>query len=99
QAGRDSGRQRPPAAKARIVMGATGIGSPASRGSDIMRQARGHKGVEYIAACDVDGGHLDHAAEMIGGDCKKYHDFRELLDNKDINAVTIATPDHWHTLV
>jgi predicted dehydrogenase len=80
-------------------MGAIGIGSPASRGMGIMNQARKFKQVTYVAACDVDGRHLDRAAKTIGPDCSKHKDFRELLDRKDINAVTIATPDHWHTLI
>lgn len=83
----------------KIVMGAIGIGSPQSRGRAIMNDARNTKAVEYVAACDVDANHLDRAAKTIGPDCKKYKDFRELLDRKDINAVTIATPDHWHTLI
>src|SRR5262249_47200805 len=87
------------AANDRIIMGAIGIGSPQSRGTAIMQEARHQKGVEYVAACDVDGRHLDRAARMIGPDCAKFKDFRELLDRKDINAVTIAVPDHWHTLI
>jgi predicted dehydrogenase len=91
------------AAADEIVMGAIGIGSPASRGRDIYNHARGHKGVRYVAACDVDGRHLERAVKMMKdhgfADATGYKDFRELLDRKDINAVTIATPDHWHTLV
>jgi predicted dehydrogenase len=82
-----------------VLMGAIGIGSPKSRGLDIMNAARGHSGVKYVAVCDVDKSHRERAAKIIGGDCAQYHDFRELLDRKDINAVTIATPDHWHALV
>ena len=40
-----------------IIMGAIGIGSPASRGRDIYNAARGHKGVRYVACCDVDLAH------------------------------------------
>src|SRR5262245_57938918 len=87
------------AANDQIVMGAIGIGSPQSRGMAIMNLARKQKGVLYVAACDVDSRHLDRAAKAIGPDCAKFKDFRELLDRKDINAVTIATPDHWHALV
>jgi predicted dehydrogenase len=87
------------AANDRILMGAIGIGSPKSRGTQIMNDARRLKGVQYVAVCDVDKAHRDKAAAMIGPDCAKYHDYRELLDRPDINAVTIATPDHWHTLI
>jgi predicted dehydrogenase len=87
------------AANDKIIMGAIGIGSPSSRQLDLLREARRHRGVEYVAACDVDGRHLNRGAQIIGPDCKKYKDFRELLDRKDINAVTIAVPDHWHVLI
>jgi predicted dehydrogenase len=87
------------AANDKIIMGAIGIGSPQSRGRDIFNEARRQKGVEYVAACDVDGRHLQRGAHMIGPDCAKFKDFRELLDRKDINAVTIAVPDHWHALI
>jgi predicted dehydrogenase len=96
---------KPAAANDRIVMGAIGIGSPQSRGRAIYHDARnaGKGVVQYIAACDVDKRHLDNALAMMKKDGSEsatgYKDYRELLDNKDINAVTIATPDHWHTLV
>jgi predicted dehydrogenase len=85
-------------------MGAIGIGSPASRGRDIYHDAlNSKKGAQYIAACDVDKRHLDNALGMMKKDgqneAKGFKDYRELLDNKDIQAVTIAIPDHWHTLV
>ena len=87
------------AANDRIVMGAIGIGSPQSRGLQLLGDVRPHKGVQYVAVCDVDKSHRERAAKIIGGDCAKYHDFRELLDRKDIDAVTIAVPDHWHALI
>jgi predicted dehydrogenase len=93
----------------RIVMGAVGIGSPQSRGRAIMNDAMGQKGVEYVAVCDVDGRHRTRAVEDVkkaaeshkkpAADVTAYKDFRELLDRKDIGAVTIATPDQWHVLV
>jgi len=94
--------KKPVAANDKIVMGAIGIGSPGGRGAAIYGDAKGQKGVEYIAACDVDQRHVDNALKMMkdgGFEAKGYHDFRELLDNDKINAVTIAVPDHWHALV
>ncbi len=82
----------------KIVMGAIGIGSPQSRGRAIANDARRDKSVIYVAACDVDSNHLANAIQQLGPDTKGYEDFRQLLDRKDINAVTIATPEHWHTL-
>jgi len=89
-------------AKDTIVMGAIGIGNSPRRGKDIFVDAKRQKGVKYIAACDVDSTHLDEAANIFkkeGFECAKYKDFRQFLDNKDINAVTIAVPDHWHTII
>src|SRR5262249_43790211 len=91
-------------AQDKIIMGAIGIGSPASRGRAIAHDAlgAGQGAVQYVAVCDVDGRHRDNAVadmQKAGQEVKAYNDFRELLDRKDIGAVTIATPDHWHVLV
>src|SRR5262249_48023727 len=51
-----------------------------------------------MALCDVDVTHLDTAATRVGGKPKLYKDFRRLLEDKDVDAVYIATPDHWHAL-
>jgi len=87
----------------RMVMGAIGIGSPSSRGRAIYGEAKKDKSVTYVAACDVDARHLKNAVEMMKKDgftdAVGYSDYRKLLDDKNINAVTIATPDHWHALV
>ena len=59
---------------------------------------------QVVAACDLDKNHLQSAVNTINEhygnkDCKAYHDYRELLARKDIDAVMIAVPDHWHELV
>jgi predicted dehydrogenase len=94
----------------RIVMGAIGTGTNyrrrgsgqavhGERGVQIMRDAMGQRGVQMTAVCDVDAPNKDFAANIVGRDCRKYEDFRELLNNRDIDAVTIGTPDHWHALI
>jgi predicted dehydrogenase len=61
------------------------------------------KDVQYVAVCDVDRQHLEEAAQKINKrygnqDCKKLTDFRELLAIPGLDAVCIATPDHWHAI-
>ncbi|HET6455100.1 MAG TPA: Gfo/Idh/MocA family oxidoreductase [Armatimonadota bacterium] len=63
------------------------------------RAIHGIEGCKVIAACDVDAVHLQEAVKAFGPDCKGYKDFRDLLARKDIDAVVIGTPDHWHTII
>lgn len=51
------------------------------------------------ALCDVDSSRLDLAATAVGGKPRLYKDFRRLLEQKDLDAVVIASPDHWHALM
>ncbi|MBI4580704.1 MAG: Gfo/Idh/MocA family oxidoreductase [Planctomycetes bacterium] len=61
--------------------------------------ARLKKGEVNIAAvCDVDEGQLRKASEMAGPQADVYRDYRYVLQRKDIDAVVIATPDHWHAV-
>ncbi|HRH60562.1 MAG TPA: Gfo/Idh/MocA family oxidoreductase [Chitinophagaceae bacterium] len=59
-------------------------------------------GVECAALCDVDESILEKRSADVnkiqGKQPQQYKDFRKLLDNKDIDAVIIGTPDHWHCL-
>jgi predicted dehydrogenase len=56
-------------------------------------------GVRVVAICDVDTALLDKVKPTVnGGDVKTYVDMREVFANHDIDAVTIATPNHWHSL-
>jgi predicted dehydrogenase len=57
---------------------------------------------DIVAICDVDRSHAEAAATnpAIGnGKADVYEDYRKLLDRKDIDLVTISTPDHWHTRI
>src|SRR5262249_16543930 len=94
--------KKPVAAGDRLTMGIIGIGSPQSRGLQVYNGTKGFKQVQFTAVCDVDGRHLDRAAGILtkdGYSPKPHKDFRQLLDDKDLNTVLIATPDHWHALI
>ena len=55
---------------------------------------------DIVANCDVDKGHAERLQKNIaGGKSDIYEDYRELLDRKDVDVVTISTPDHWHTRI
>ena len=56
------------------------------------------KDVELVAVAEAHRGRKDEALGQIGGAAKGYADFRRLLDDKNVQAVVISTPDHWHAL-
>jgi predicted dehydrogenase len=51
-----------------------------------------------VALCDVHQGRLDEGRALLGSSARGYRDFRELLDDRNVDAVVISTPDHWHAL-
>ena len=52
--------------------------------------------VDVVAVCDVWEHNQDRAVEMTDGKAESYSDFRRVLDRKDVDAVVVSTPDHWH---
>ena len=53
---------------------------------------------DLAAVCDVYAPRVENAQKLCGSNPKGYADFRKLLDDKDVDAVIISTPDHWHPL-
>jgi predicted dehydrogenase len=81
-----------PGANDRIRIGIIG---PGDRGSEILRQAVSLPGVECVGAADVYTYRLEQV-KQIAPDAKTYLDYRHLLDDKSVDAVLIATPQHLH---
>jgi predicted dehydrogenase len=94
-------------ANERLTLGFIGMGTQ-NRG--LLGGFLGQADVQVLAVCDVDTTRREHAkktvetryAEQVKSGaykgCAAYNDFRELLARKDIDAVVIATPDHWHAI-
>ena len=68
-----------------------------------MRSILSHDGTDCVALCDVDDKVLENRSndvkKITGKKPKIYKDYRQLLENKDVDAVVIGTPDHWHCLM
>ena len=91
----------------RVTIGCIGVGR---QGTGDMRDFMGQPTAQIIAVCDVDARRVVNAQKTVeaqyakrspGGTykgCRTYGDFRELVAQADIDAVSIVTPDHWHTL-
>ncbi len=96
------------AASNRIVMGAIGVGGQGTRhvGGGIWVQGGGFLSkpeVQFVAVCDVNTNNRNRARDIVNkhygnNDCASYNDFRELVVQENIDAVLVATPDHWHVL-
>ena len=81
-------------ANERIQLGVIGTGI---RGSDVMSRFIKNEDCVVVALCDVAKNKLASAAATIPGNVATYGDYRRVLDRKDVDAVLIATPDHWHS--
>jgi predicted dehydrogenase len=83
------------AANERVNVGLIGCGG---RGMAVARLMRAVPNVAFVAVCDLYEPHASAAREWAGSECRSYRDFREVLERKDIDAVLVGTPDHWHAI-
>jgi predicted dehydrogenase len=94
------GAAGPAPASERIVVGVIGTGG---RGRSLINAFVNEKDVQVVAVCDVDARHRKLGQALVQkryghAGCAAYKDFRDLLDHQGLNAVVVATPDHWHAL-
>lgn len=90
-----------PAANARLAIGVIGSGG---RGKAHLKEYFSDAGARVVAVCDVRADQAQAAKALVDkqyGDtsCRAFGDFRELLARGEVDAVSIAVPDHWHALV
>ena len=83
-------------ANERVRVGFIGLGN---RGDQVLSAFLEHKDCEVAAVCDIYQPYVDFAAKKIGGTPERFADYRKLLARKDMDAVAVVTPDHWHALM
>ncbi|MDQ3279611.1 MAG: Gfo/Idh/MocA family oxidoreductase [Bacteroidota bacterium] len=89
------------AASDRVRMAIVGLGG---MGNQHLKWFAALPEVEVVALCDVDKEHLERALQTLSNlqpqsKAQGYTDFRQVLDRKDIDAISCATPDHWHAQI
>jgi predicted dehydrogenase len=101
-AARAADENKKPDANGKLNVGVVGVGPNPRRSNALYGEAKRFKHVNFVGVCDVDARHVNHAIEQYKKDgfaVKGHKDFRELMDRKDVDAVIIAVPDHWHCLI
>jgi len=81
------------AANKRVRFGIIGVGM---QGNGLLNNSIQLPGIECTAACDLYDGRLSLAKEIAGPDLKTTRRYQELLDDKEIDCIIAAVPDHWH---
>ena len=80
----------------KITVAHIGVGGMGGYHLRDMVKRRDKGEVNIAAVCDIDKNRLANALKTVGPGAEPYHDYRYILMRKDIDAVVIATPDHWH---
>ena len=80
----------------RVRMGYIGVGN---RGSEVHQAFLEYGDATTTAICDLRDDYLDYAAAKARTTPKRYKEYKQLLDDKNVDAVMIASPDHWHALM
>jgi len=92
------GGATPPSSRVTVAQIGTGW-----QGTNNLESFLAEPGAQVVAVCDIDEEHLAEAAATVakkyGSACKTYHAFEEVLAREDVDAVSLAVPDHWHGLV
>lgn len=83
----------PVPANDKITVGVIGVGA---RAQELMQAIMQLPSTEIVGVCDAYKGRIERAVERTGGRAKVFKDYREILGDKSIDTVVIATPDHWH---
>jgi predicted dehydrogenase len=78
----------------RVQMGVIGVGT---RGNQVYDAFMHNKDVVFVAACDVQKNRVSEFTKKNGASMAAAGDYRRILENKDVDAVLITTPDHWHS--
>lgn len=79
----------------RVRLGFIGVGN---RGDQLMDAFLKQPDAEIVAVCDIHEPYCDFASSKAGSNPRKLKDYRRLLEMRDLDAVVIGTPDHWHAL-
>ena len=83
----------------RLNIGVIGLGAMGSRHLDGLLNHRPHLNIDLLQTCDVYRKRADKAAHRLGNRCQPTQRYEEVLENPHIDAVFIATPDHWHAKI
>ena len=87
-----------PGANDRLTLAHIGVGGMGGYHLNEMVQRMKKGEINIAAVCDVDQNRVEKAAGTVGPHAQAYRDYRHVLQRKDIDAVVIATPDHWHAV-